>query len=555
MSLRGRPSRELGKGFFLFAFAYLCFAAVVAMLAQVGLPDSAAAVLIVAVTLLAFVSLGFVARTMQLPEFQTASRLVPPAFNGMATAAAFLSSAGFLGLAGAFFAGNGSELAVVAGWTIGFLLLSVLIAPYVRKAAAVTAADFLAIRFDSAAVRFAAVIVTVACSFAFLVAEIAAAGIVGAGLFGLSTETAIGIALAVILAGTLAGGMRAVTLTAVAQYIVLAIAFLTPAIVISFQEYDIPFPQLTYGLALDEMIGLGATVAPATPNRYLPVPPLDGFNMAVLAISLAAGVASMPHIVARSATATDVGAARRSAGWALFFVFIIIATAPAYAAFARLQLFVDPSLGTVEGDMVVLSLPAIAALSPAMTALVAAGALAAMLSAATALLFAIANTLGHDFFGGLIDPHGPPGRRLIMTRIALIAVAALVGWYAVDAPQDIFALAATSLSLAASGLFPVLLLGVWWKRANAAGAFAGIVLGFAAGAAYVWATLFGGMAPWQPLGSAGSGLPAMAAAFFGLPVGIIATIFVSQITREPTEEEAETLAAIRRPTPDGRFEE
>jgi cation/acetate symporter len=173
----------------------------------------------------------------------------------------------------------------------------------------------------------------------------------------------------------------------------------------------------------------------------------------------------------------------------------------------------------------------------------------------SALLFAIANTLGHDFFGGLLDPHGPPGRRLIMTRIALIAVAALAAWYALDAPRDIFALAATSLSLAASGLFPALLLAVWWKRANAAGALAGIVLGFAAGAAYVWATLFGGMAPWQPLGSGGSGLPATAAAFFGLPVGLIATIFVSQITREPTEEETETIEAIRRPTPDGRFEE
>ena len=555
MSLRERPSRELGKGFGLFAAAYLVFAGVVAMLAQVGLPDSASAVLFVLVTLSTFVAIGFVARTMHLPDFQTASRLVPPAFNGMATAAAFLASAGFLGLAGAFFGGDGSELAVVAGWTIGFLALSVLIAPYLRKAAAITAADFLAISFDSAAVRFVAVLVTLASSLAFLVAEILAAGMVAAGLLGIALQTGIGIALVVIIAGSLLGGMRAVTLTAIAQYIVLAIAFLTPVIALSLRDYDIPIPQLTYGYALEEFSELGGTSSGVTVNRFLPIPSLDGFNMVVLALSLAAGIASMPHILARSATAVDVGAARRSAGWALFFVLVIVATAPAYAAFARLELFVDPSLGQADAATIVLQLPAIAALSPAMTALAAVGALTAILGAATALLFAIANTIGHDLYGELLDRHGPAGRRLIITRLAVIAVACLAAWYAMTATVDVFTLAATSLSLAASGLFPALLLGVWWKRANAWGAVAGMVLGFAAAAAYVGAILYGGMAPWQPLGSAGTGLPPTAAAFFGLPVGILTIIFVSQITREPGPRRIEIVEAIRRPTPDPMFEQ
>lgn len=555
MSLRERAARDVGRGFGVFAVAFAVLAFVIAMLSQVGLPGSVASVLLATGTLLSFVVIGFATRTMNLQDFQVALRGVPPALNGMATAAAFLASAGFLGLAGAFFAGSGTVFAVVAGWTIGFLVLSVLIAPYLRKSAAVTVADFLAIRFGSALVRLAAVVVTVACTGAFLVAEVAIAGQIAASFLDISAEAALGVAMFVILAGTLLGGMRAVTMTAVAQYIVLTIGILTPVTILSLQHFSFPLPQLSYGFALMEASGSNAAVAGLEPNRYLPLPSLDGFNMAVLAVCLAVGVASMPHIAMRSTTSTGVGAARRSAGWALFFVLIVVATAPTYAAFAQLTLLGDAPPGPLDASTLVLNLPAIADLSPAVSALAATGALAAILASATALLFAIASTIGHDFYSGLIDRRGPPARRLIVTRIILIATTCLVGWYATRAEGDLFALAATSASLAASGLFPALLLGIWWKRATALGALAGMLSGFVAAAAYVVMVLYEGMAPWQPLGDSGIGLPPMAAAFIGVPIGLLVTIFVSQITPTPKAERIEIIDEIRRPSPSRLFYE
>jgi cation/acetate symporter len=256
----------------------------------------------------------------------------------------------------------------------------------------------------------------------------------------------------------------------------------------------------------------------------------------------------------RSCTAAGVGAARRSAGWAFFFVLVVVATAPAYAAFAQLVRLESPSLGSFDAALIVLSLPDIAQLLPAISALIAIGALAAVLAAATSLLFAIASTTGHDFYGGILDRKGPSGRRLIVTRVILIAAAAFAGWQAMQATDQVFALAATSASLAASGLFPALVLGIWWKRATALGALAGILFGFAAAAAYVWMVVYGDMAPWRPLGTAGPGLPPMAAAFFGLPVGMLAVVLVSQITPTPSSERIEILDDIRRPTPSPIFD-
>jgi cation/acetate symporter len=276
--------------------------------------------------------------------------------------------------------------------------------------------------------------------------------------------------------------------------------------------------------------------------------------MVVLALCLALGVASMPHILMRSATAGGVGAARLSAGWALLFVLIIIATAPAYAAFARLAHFARPSAGLSEADAVVLALPSITNLPPAMTGLIAVGALAAILAAATAQLFSIAQTIGHDFYGGIIDRTGPSGRRLIDTRIFLIAVACLAGWYAAHPVVDIFRLAATSLSLAASGLFPALLLGIWWKRATAWGTLIGMLFGSAAAAVYVAMVLYGDLMPWRPLGSAGSGLPPMAAAFFGVPIGFLTIFLVSLITPKPVPERIKFVEALRRPTSSPLFD-
>jgi cation/acetate symporter len=271
--------------------------------------------------------------------------------------------------------------------------------------------------------------------------------------------------------------------------------------------------------------------------------------MLILALCLAAGIASMPHIVMRSGASASLGSARRSAGWALLFVLIIAAAAPAYAAFARLSVVADPDVGPIDPNFVVLDLPDMAGLSSAMTALLGVGALAAILATASAALFSVAMTIGHDLYGGLVDPRGPAGRRLIATRVAIVVATVFAAFQATRVGAGAFELATTALSLAASGLFPALVLGIWWKRATALGACAGILAGFLAASAYVVAVVVGGMEPWRPLGSVGSGLPAMAAAFFGLPVGFLAMIFVSQVHAGANEEQSDLIDAIRRPSP------
>jgi cation/acetate symporter len=547
MSLSEIAHQKLGRRFGLFAVVFAIFIAIMTMLSHVGLPDAATTILFALVTLAAFVVIGVVARTMQLSDFQAASQSTPPVLNGMATAAAFLASGGFLGLAGAFFGGSETVLAIVAGWTVGFLALSMLVAPYFRRSAAVSVADFLAIRFASSAVRFLAVIVTLASSLAFLVAEITAAGLIAAHSFDIGVDTGIVLTLILIVSGSLLGGMRAVTLTAITQYIVLAIAFVAPIMVLSVQEYGIPVPQLTYGYALEAIAKLDGAATDIVSNRFLALVPLDGLNMTALALCIALGVASMPHIVMRSATSTSAGAARLSAGWALLFVLVIVATAPAYAAFTRLALLAGPSVDPVDADSIVLLLPAIANLSPAMSALIAIGAIAAILAAATALLFAIAQTIGHDFYGGILDRHGPSGRQLIVTRFFIIAIACLAGWYALRPIGDIFSLAATSLSLAASGLFPALFLGIWWQRTTSWGALAGMVIGFATAATYIGMVLYGDLTPWQSFENVWSTVPPMAAAIFGVPVGLLTIILVSLITPAPTPEKMKILEALRRP--------
>lgn len=539
--------RDLSKGFALFAVAFVAFTALMVTLSMIGLPAQLTSTLLATFTVLAFLIYAFTSRTMQLSDFQVASRSIPAGLNGMATAAAFLSSAGFLGLGGAFFAGNRAALAVIIGWTLGFLALAVLVAPYLRKAAAVSVADFLAIRFDSSAIRLAAFLVTLGCSAGLLVAEIAAAGAIATRLLPIDASTAVVIVVGVMIFVTVLGGMSAVTLTAIAQYIVLAVAFLTPVTILSLQQFDFPLPQVSYGFALKEIAALGDVPAVAAENVFLPLPSLDGFNMVALAISLAAGIAALPHVAARSTTTTSGGAARRSAGWAFFFVLLIAATAPAYGAFAQLFLVGTPAATELDPGFVVLDLPGIAAMVPAFSALIATGALAAVLAAAIALLFAMANTIGHDFYGGIIDSGGPPGRQLIVTRLALIMVAVAAGWYSIEATDRIFELATGAATLAASGLLPALVLGMWWKRTTAPGALAGIVLGFGAAAAYVFGVIYGDVGLWQPLGTGGTGLPPMAAAFLGLPVGILAIVIVSQITAEPTAEQLEALDNIRRP--------
>ena len=595
-------AREFGRTYGFFAVGFVLFVVLLALLSHLGLPDAAIGTLFGLIVLATSLIIGVAARTLRLREILFAGRAVPPAYNGLATAAAFLSSAGFLGLAGAFFAHGEAALAIVVGWLCGFALAAVLIAPYFRKSGAASVPDFLAIRFGGGLIRLAGVVAVVISLLPALAAAISAAGLAAGALFGASGWTAILIALAAILAATVFGGLRGTSRTAPALAIIFLIACLVPVAILSYRDYGLPIPQLGYGYALqdlaelakDGVAGLGAGPA----SRLLPFPVATGFTLLALIVSVAAGTAALPHVLSQSAAASDMGSARRATAWALLFVVLVASAAPAYATFTRLALFDGLAGGNIDGlpdwvfafgrlglaricgidatsvealraacpaaiaaggplapkdvalggDAVVLAFPAIAGLPPIMTALAAAGAFAAALAAASALLLAIGTAVGHDLYFKLFAPDASAGRRMIVTRLILILVAFLAAWLGLKAPGLMVRLAPGAFSLAASALFPALVLGIWWPGTTRLGALAGV------GAGYVVAISVVGLGEWAGLHGLLGGVPSFGAAIFGLPVAILAIVGVSLARPLPAADPA-ILAAIRRPGPSPELED
>jgi cation/acetate symporter len=482
------------------------------------------------------------------------------------------------------------------GWSLGFLLLAVLIAPYLRKSGTFGAADFLAFRFDSRGVRLVAAIIVVLTLVPALAAAITGGTLVAGRLFALSPRSATVLVVLLTLSGTVLGGMRAATLTALAQYIVLAIAFVVPIAIVSTIAYSLPIPQMAAGLAYQDAAALatsGDLAAPLT-SRFLPLVPMGNFQLIAVTIGVAAGVAALPHLLMRCATLDDTPSARRSVGWALIFVLIVVLTVPAYATFAKLTLLRDivgsaiadlpdwlfalgrqgmvtlcgadatsaaaaaqacmalhGSAGTVNapdlaisGDVVVLAWGDIVDLPYVVTALILAGALAAALAAANAITLAIAEALGHDLYAHVIDRRATAGRQLIVTRLLLVATVITGAWLGARHGSDIFPLAAATLSLSAGGLFPALFLAVWWRRANAPGAIAGMIAGFLVTLAIAVGGRYPGL---LPADAQGSDLSSLTAAIIGMPIGFIVAIAVSLATREPSPSEVAAIDAMRRP--------
>jgi len=585
----GTPTRILLIGI----AGFVAFVVLLAVLEQVGVPHRVIGFLFVFFTLAVYAGIGILSRTTQADVYFVAGRRVPALFNGMATAANWLSAAPFLGLAGTLYVLGYDGLAFVIGWSGGFVLLGVLIVPYLRRFGAYTVPDFLAARFGGHAARFLGVVVLLSCSLAFLAAQLTATGLVASRFLGIGFETAVFIGLAGILLCAVLGGMRAVTWTQVAQYVVLITAYLTPVVILSVQRYGVPVPQLLYGQALQEIAGLekqfaasGETLTPYL-QPFTSYSPLEFFG---LILCLTVGTASLPHLLMRYLTTPGVRETRRSVGWSLVFVVLLLFTAPAYAAFAKLEVYqavigtaVDSlpdwiyaygnlglvkicgadataveaikaacaSSGTTDGllrlgdvsidrDVIVIATPEIAGLPYVIAGLVAAGALAATLSSADGLLLAISGALSHDLYYKMARPRASASQRLFAARILLILVAIGAAWLAATKPADILSMTAWSFSLAAAGNFPALVLGIWWKRCTSAGAVAGIVAGFGLTLFYVLMTRYGDMEPWF-------GVPNISAALFGLPAGFVVTVAVSLMTRRPSRAVQRLLDAVRKP--------
>jgi cation/acetate symporter len=570
--------KNLGKMYGTYTGSFVGFVVLLAVMEMAGVPNKILGYLFVFFTLAVYAVIGVMTRTAQLSEYYVAGRRVPAFYNGMATGADWMSAASFVGMGGTLFLLGYDGIAWVLGWTGGFVLVSILIGPYLRKFGAYTVPDFMAFRFGGNFARFIAVIVLVCCSFTYVTAQIYGTGLIASRFLGMQFEIAVFAGLVGILLCAMLGGMRAVTWTQIAQYIVLIIAYLTPIVILSTKKYGIPIPELTYGQAIaditareQQMLATGlATVANLKPHiaPFINYSPLNFFG---IIFCMMVGTASLPHILMRYFTTPSVREARQSVAWSLLFIFLLYFSAPAYAAFSKLEvytniiganienlkpwLFTWGELGLIQicgknatnvldivaackaiaghagvvrlqdfvinTDVIVLSTPEIAGLPYVISGLVAAGGLAAALSTADGLLLAIANALSHDIYYKMIDPTAPTIRRLTVARVLLFFVAVAAAATAATKPSDILAMVGWAFSLAMAGNFPALIMGVWWKRTTAAGAVAGMIAGFGLCLFYLVTTRY---------------FPGMGVKYFGM------TSLVNALTGVPLVDLAKAMA-------------
>ncbi|MSO89129.1 MAG: cation acetate symporter [Rhodospirillaceae bacterium] len=586
---------NLGKIYGAYAGVFLGFVVVLAILEQMGVPNAVIGYCFVFLTIGVYAYIGILSRTMELSEYYVAGRVVPAFYNGMATGADWMSAASFISMAGGLYLAGFANLGYVLGWTGGYVLVAVLLAPYLRKFGQFTVPDFLGTRYEGNGARVCGVVVLFAASFTYIVAQCYGIGIITSRFIGISFELAIFVGLAGILVCSMLGGMRAVTWTQVAQYIVLIVAYLVPVIWLSTKLYGIPIPELTYGMALEEIASLEQKLGILKPHAAPYVDAAGKFswvefnNFWALVLCLMVGTASLPHILMRYFTTPNVRQARESVGWSIFFIFLLYFTAPAYAAFAKLEVYShvigqpiaqlpiwvqnwsqvgglltirdannDGILQLAEfiinQDIIVLSMPEIAGLPYVISGLVAAGGLAAALSTADGLLLAIANALSHDIYYKMLDPKASTVRRLTVARGLLVAVALVAAAVAGTRPDGIIQMVAWAFSLAAAGLFAPLVLGIWWKRTTAAGAVAGMISGFSVCLFYLVMTRyfpetfqawFGTNLWW--------GIRNISSALFGLPVAFAVTWTVSMVTTAPSKEMQDFVDSIRTPRGDVKW--
>ena len=580
----------------LYTGGFLGFIALMAILEQFGVPADVLGILFVTFTIAIYAAIGWLSRTMQVDAYYVAGREVPPLYNGMATAADWMSGASFVAMAGGIYFGGYGYLAFIVGWTGGYVLVNSLLAPYLRKFGCYTVPDFIGTRYGGNTARLLAVIVLVVASFTYVTAQINATGTIAARALQISFEVGVWFGLLGILLCSMLGGMRAVTWTQVAQYIVLIIAYLVPVFWMSnAQDFGL-IPQFSYGGAVER---IGELEAAAGVGRLMPSESFVGlrtlttphaaasggvfasWQFVTLVMVLMCGTASLPHILMRYFTTPSVRDARRSVVYSLFFIFLLYFTAPALATFTKLQIM-DPNLATgiigksiadvqslewiqkwsnvgflaisdsngnglleineffMRGDIVVLATPEIAGLPYVISGLVAAGGMAAAMSTADGLLLAIANALSHDLYYKIIDPEADTRTRLIVARILLLIIGAGGALVASLQLSSILGAVAWAFSFACSGLFFPLVLGVWWKRANRQGAIAGMAIGFLAGSCYLYYVRFAGGTPLLGLDHLRFGIVGMAAS-------LVAMIGVSLATEEPDAEIQAMVDAIRIP--------
>jgi cation/acetate symporter len=593
---KGDFIQNLPKIYGTYTGGFLVFIILMALAEQAGVSAKNIGVMFVAFTVLIYALIGYLSRTIQVDAYYVAGRQVPTVFNGMATAADWMSGASFVALAGGVYFGGYTYMAFLVGWTGGYVLVATLMAPYLRKFGCYTVPDFIGTRYGGNAVRAASVFVLFIASFTYVTAQINATGTIASRALGIPFEAGVWVGLISILICSMLGGMRAVTWTQVAQYIVLIIAYLLPVFWISNKMGAGIFPHLMLAdevARIAELEGQFGFVKNSAADLATVPKGLAGITKAhssvnatpwafiSLAVCMMAGTASLPHVMMRYFTTPSVKAARRSVGWSLFFIFLLYSSAPMLATLSKLSLM-DPNLatgiigksitevqaidwyqnwnqanlmfvsdfngnGTLElneffmgGKAVVLATPEIAGLPYVISGLVAAGGMAAAMSTADGLVLAISNALSHDVYYKMINPKAETAKRLIVARVLLVIIGFAGATIAALEIQGILGSVIWAFDFAMSGLFFPLVLGVWWKRANAQGAVAGMLGGLIAGTAYLIAVRSGYPGFW--------GVTQLTFGIVGSLVSLVLMVVVSLVTKAPDAATQRMVDEVRIPS-------
>ncbi|EGG99244.1 Acetate permease ActP (cation/acetate symporter) [gamma proteobacterium IMCC2047] len=560
--------------------------------------------LVVGFTFSLYIGIALWARAGSTKEFYVAGGGVHPVANGMATAADWMSAASFIGMAGLIaFLGYGGSVFLM-GWTGGFVLLAMLLAPYLRKYGKFTVPEFIGDRFYSRAARIVAVICLIVASVTYVIGQMKGIGVAFSRFLEVDYGTGLLVGMVIVFFYAVLGGMKGITYTQIAQYCVLIFAYTIPAIFISLNLTGNPVPQLGLG---GTMVGtdtflldrLDQVVMDLGFAEYTTTARLSTLNMFVYTMSLMIGTAGLPHVIIRFFTVPTVKAARSSAGWALIFIAILYTSAPAVAAMARLNLMetIQPSTATenlryderpqwfknwettgllkfedkngdgriqytadektnemvkVDRDIMVLANPEIAQLPNWVIALVAAGGLAAALSTAAGLLLAIASAISHDLLKGVFMPRISDKQELMASRVAMAGAIAFAGYLGFNPPDFAAGTVALAFGLAASSIFPVLMMGIFNKRINKEGAIAGMLTGLSVTLLYVFqhkgimfiadTSFLGSMPENWFLGIEPNAFGAVGAVF-----NFAVAFTVSAMTKAPPQEVQDLIEHIRVP--------
>ncbi|AGA90091.1 putative sodium:solute symporter, VC_2705 subfamily [Thioflavicoccus mobilis 8321] len=580
---------------------------------------------VVGATFALYIGIAIWARASTTGEFYVAGKGVHPVANGMATAADWMSAASFISMAG-LIAFKGYDASVyLMGWTGGYVLLALLLAPYLRKFGKFTVPEFIGDRYYSQVARLVAVVCLIVASITYVIGQMKGVGVAFGRFLEVPFETGVIIGMAIVFIYAVLGGMKGITYTQIAQYVVLIFAYTIPAIFISLQLTGNPIPQ----------IGLGSTMADGSGTMLLDR--LDqtvkdlGFsaytlqsggtlNIFLLTLSLMIGTAGLPHVIIRFFTVPKVKDARTSAGWALAFIAILYTTAPAVAAMARLNLIdtiqtgpvgeqtanieiaqlpdwmerwqstglldwedkngdgrlqyyndANPDfaaqaeaygwqgneLTNVDRDIIVLANPEIAQLPDWVIALVAAGGLAAALSTAAGLLLAISSAISHDLLKGVFMPRISEKAELMAGRIAMAGAILVAGWLGINPPGFAAQVVALAFGLAASSIFPALMMGIFYKRANSAGAIFGMLSGLLVTLIYIfwfkgWFFLPGTEMAANTPENWFMGISPEAFGAVGAAINFIVAFVVAKLTAPPPEHIQHLVEDIRVPIGSGQ---